>query len=132
MSPTISPTTAVTMGIPIATMVPNARLRMIIASTIPTSSLLSVSGLESSEPIAPPTAMSVMPASRSGREPTSRMRCDSSADRSADPMSSSTGMNAIRSSFESCAAPFWLNGLGALTTSGYFARAAAEALIAFL
>ena len=43
----------VMIGIPIATIVPNAKLRMIIAATIPTSSLLSVSGLESSDPIEP-------------------------------------------------------------------------------
>ncbi len=71
--PTISPTTAEMIGIPMATMVPKARLRMIIATAIPTSSLLSVSGLESSDPIEPPTAMSVIPAARRGFEPMSRI-----------------------------------------------------------
>ena len=32
-------------------------------------------------------------------------------------------MNAVALSFEICAAPCWLNGLGALTTSGCLARA---------
>ena len=41
-------------------------------------------------------------------------------------------MKAIVPSFESCAAPCWLKGLGALTTSAVFASAAAELLTASL
>ena len=52
---------AVTIGIPIATIVPNVRVRMIIAATIPITSLDSVSAGDSSVPIGPPAA-TCMPA----------------------------------------------------------------------
>ena len=132
ISPTTSPTTAVTIGMPIATMVPNARLRMIMASTIPTSSLLSVAGFDRSDPTVPPAAMSVMPAARRGRDAMSRISWAFSSVRSALPMSSRTGMKAVLPSLESCPVPCWLKGLGALTTSCVLARAAADLLTASL
>ena len=70
--PTTRPTTAVMMGIPIATIVPNAKVRMIIAATMPTSSLLSVSGFDSSDPIEPPAATSI-PVPRTARSAASRI-----------------------------------------------------------
>ena len=50
--------------------------------------------------------------------------------RSAELVRSSTGMNAVALSFESPAAPCWLKGLGALTTSGSFARSLAASEMA--
>ena len=64
-SPASSPSTAETIGSPIATSVPKVKARMIIAAIRPITSLLSVSGSESSVPTEPPTATS-MPACRAG------------------------------------------------------------------
>ena len=63
--PANSPSTAETIGIPIATRVPKVKARMIIAAVRPTTSLLSVSGSESSEPIWP-LAATFIPALRAG------------------------------------------------------------------
>ncbi len=97
--PTSRPTTADRIGMPIATMLPNARLRMTIATMIPTSSLLSVSGVESSEPMEPPAATS-MPRGLAGFSAASSTAWDSSSSRSADEIDSRTGMKAVFSSFE--------------------------------
>ena len=122
--PTTSPITAVMMGMPIATIVPNAKLRMIIAAMMPTSSLLSVFGFDSFAPIEPPAATSI-PVPFAARSAVSRTLRASRSVRSAELVPSSTGMNAVALSFESPAAPCWLKGLGALTTSGSFARSLA-------
>jgi hypothetical protein len=97
--PTTSPTMAEMIGMPMATIEPNARVRMIIAATIPTSSLLSVSGVESSEPIEPPAATWI-PRGSAGFSAASSTAWASSSSRSALEMSRSTGMNAVVSSSE--------------------------------
>ena len=78
---------------------PNARLRMTIATMIPTSSLLSVSGVESSEPIEPPAAdldaRRLARASRRRRGPPARL----SSSRSAERCRAGPGMKAVFSSF---------------------------------
>ena len=89
---------------PMATIDPNARVRMIIATTIPTSSLLSVAGVDSSEPIEPPAATSI-PSGSAGFSAASRTAWASSSSRSALEMSSSTGMKAVFSSSETYAPP---------------------------
>ena len=129
-SPASSPMIALMMGMPIATIVPNAKLRMIVAAMIPMSSLLSVSGEESSDPTLPPTA-TCMPAFRPGSA-ASRTAWASLSSRSAAPMSRSTGMKAVVLSFETWAAPSWLKGLVAVTMSGRARRALRESRIACL
>ena len=58
-SPAIRPSTAETSGSPIATSVPKVNARMIAAAISPITSLLPVSGSESSVPTEPPTATSI-------------------------------------------------------------------------
>ena len=62
---TLRATTAVMIGIPIATRLPSTRLRITIAAAMPTTSLLSVGSLDSVLPSDPPASTS-MPASRAG------------------------------------------------------------------
>ena len=125
-----SASTAVTMGIPMATAEPKARVRITIATRRPTTSLLSVCGLDSSLPTGPPAA-TVRPAFRAGGSAASSTAWASSAVMSPEPTSISTEMNAIRPLFESWAAPSWLKGFTALTTCGTLRIAVAAALIAF-
>ena len=113
--PTARPTTAEMIGMPMATIDPNARVRMIIATMIPMSSLLSVAGVDSSEPIEPPAATS-MPSGSAGFSAASRTACASSSSRSALEMSRSTGMKAVFSSSETVPVGWSPKGLGALTT----------------
>ena len=128
--PTARPTTAEMIGMPMATIDPNASVRMIIATTIPTSSLLSVAGVDSSEPIEPPAATS-MPSGSAGFSAASRTACASSSSRSALDTSRSTGMKAVFSSSETVPVAWSPKGLGALTTSGRPWIAFAAWLIAF-
>ena len=64
--PTDSAKIAVTIGVPIATRLPNTSARITIAATLPKISLSFVSGAESVLPIDPPTATSI-PAFSGGR-----------------------------------------------------------------
>ena len=57
-----SPTTAVMIGIPIATRLPSTKLRMIIAAMMPTISLLSVVGSSTASSRSSPPAATLMPA----------------------------------------------------------------------
>ena len=91
---------------------------MIIAADEPTSSLLSVSGSESSLPTGPPTATSI-PASTPG-SPASRTLSATSSVRSVAPTSSRTGMKAVFWSLLICAAPCCEKGSTTLKTWGSF------------
>ena len=70
---------------------------MIIAATMPTTSLISESSVDSVEPTDPPAA-TVMPALGAGAV-ASRTSWASSGVRSPEPMSSSTGAKAVWPSF---------------------------------
>ena len=61
-----SPTTAVMIGIPIATRLPSTRLRMIIATRMPTTSLVSESSVDRVVPMDPAAATLMCPASCAG------------------------------------------------------------------
>jgi hypothetical protein len=65
LRPVTTATIAVAIGNGIAAAVPNVTSRMMIAATMPTISLVPVSGFETSSPRYPPTA-TVIPASRAG------------------------------------------------------------------
>jgi hypothetical protein len=121
---------AVPMGMPIATTVPNVKVRISIAARMPMTSLVDVSLGERTLPIAAPPTTS-MPAFRPGSAASST-RCASASFRSLELMSSSTEMNAVFPSLESCALPPWSNGLSALSTNGIFLIAAYESVIAVL
>ncbi len=111
-SPTTRPITAVAIGIPIATIVPNANERMSTAAVIPITSLRSVSGSESSLPIGPPTATSI-PAATPGWAAWRTLSATSWV-RSLPPTFITTGMYAVFPSCEICAWPCWPKGLVAL------------------
>ena len=114
-SAVVSPSTAVPIGMPIATTVPNVNVRMIIAARIPMMSLIEVSLGESTLPIEPPPSTSI-PAFLPGSA-ASITRCAWASVSSLDPTFSSAEMNAVFLSFEICAEPpCWLNGLTALYT----------------
>ncbi len=100
-SPPRRPSTAETIGIPIATSVPKVKARMIIAAVNPTISLLSVAGSESSLPICP-LAATFIPALRAGSA-ASRYDCASSCVISEFGTLRSTAMNAVLLSLLICA-----------------------------
>jgi hypothetical protein len=131
-SPIPSPTTAVTMGRPIATRLPSTRLRISIAVTIPTSSLCSVPSADRVDPIEPPAAVSI-PALRAGSA-ASITRPAMASVRSPEPMFSSTGANAVCSSFDNSPAvfPSLLTGLVTLNTCCCLRMALTDAVTACL
>ena len=108
------------MGMPIATIVPKAKLRMIIAAMMPTSSLLSVSGFDSSDPIEPPGRdLHAGAPHRVLGDVEDLLRLRRGQVGGADVQQHRDERGGALS-FAICAAPFWLKGLGALTTSGCF------------
>ena len=129
-SPATSPSTAETIGKPIATSVPKVNARMTIAAAIPITSLLSVSAGESLLPTEPPTA-TCRPAFTPGL-PASRTLCAMSSVRVSPLTSSSTGMYAVRPSLLIWDAPLWLKGSTALATCGSSFTREYEASIACL
>ena len=115
MSPSAieSPMIAVMIGIPIATIVPKLRVRMSIAATIPMTSLDSVSGVDSSAPTGPPAATCI-PAFDAGFRRVEHTLCLVGRQARRTRSFRRTLMKAVFSSFESCAAPCWSNGLTAV------------------
>ena len=125
-----SASTAVMIGIPIATTEPKAMVRITAATRRPITSLLAVSGFDSSLPTGPPAA-TASPAFCAGGSAASRTAWACSTVMSPEPTSISTEMKAIRPFLETCAAPCWLKGLIAFTTWGTLRIAVAASLIAF-
>src|SRR6478609_5734900 len=106
------------IGIPIATRLPSTRVRMIIAATMPTTSLISESSVDRVEPTEPPAA-TVMPALVAGAVASTTCWASSGV-RSPDPMSRSTGAKAVWPSSASSPAvrPSLLTGSVTLATWG--------------
>ena len=113
-SAVVSPSTAVPIGIPIATTVPNVNVRISIAARMPIRSLVEVSFGDSVLPIEPPPSTCI-PACRPGLA-ASITRCACSSVRSLELMFSSAEMNAVFLSLEICAPAPCANGLVALCT----------------
>jgi hypothetical protein len=118
------PSTAVTMGMPIATRLPKVRARISMAAIRPTTSLLSVGDLDRTPPRLPPTLTST-PARRAGAV-VSRMAPASSSVTSPLGMSSSTGVNAVVASLLTSPEAALANGSGAEATCGALASALYE------
>ena len=96
---------------PIAIRLPSTRLRMSIATRMPTTSLISDSSVDSVVPMLP-AAATLMSAFCAGLA-ASKTSCAISSVSSLDPTSNSTGANAVCLSFESSPAvwPELLSGL---------------------
>ena len=99
-SAVVRPITAPPIGMPIATTVPNVSVRISIAARMPIRSLVDVSLGERVEPIEPPPSTCI-PAFTPGSA-AFITRCASSSVSSFELMLSSTEMNAILPSFETC------------------------------
>jgi hypothetical protein len=110
------PSTAVMMGMPIATRLPKVRARISMAASSPMTSLLSVGDLDRTPPRLPPTA-TWMPAFRAGAVVASRASASSSVT-SPLGMSSSTGVNAVVPSLLTSPEALLANGSGAEATWG--------------
>ncbi len=106
------PTTALPIGIPIATTVPKVKVRISMAARMPIRSLVEVSFGDSTVPIEPPPSTS-MPAFTPGWA-SSITFCAWPSVRSLEATFSSTEMNAVCLSLEICAPAPWANGLAAL------------------
>jgi hypothetical protein len=110
------PSTAVMMGMPIATRLPKVRARISMAASSPMTSLLSVGDLDRTPPRLPPTVTST-PAFRAGAV-VARIESASSSVRSPLGMSSRTGVKAVFASLLTSPEAALANGSGAEATCG--------------
>jgi hypothetical protein len=118
------PTTAVMMGMPIATRLPKVSARISMAASRPMTSLLSVGDLDRTPPRLPPT-LTPTPALRAGSV-VSRMRLAISSVTSPLGMSSRTGVKAVVASLLTSPEAALANGSGAEATCGALASALYE------
>ena len=110
------PSTAVMMGMPIATRLPKVSARISMAASRPMTSLLSVGDLDKTPPRLPPTLTST-PAFWAGAV-VARMESASSSVTSPLGMSSRTGVNAVFASLLTSPEALLANGSGAEATCG--------------